>query len=274
MSDPASICLLSIFPLGILIAGLYFFYRAKGLLSQATELKEAVARGPVPGALAVLTGKPSSEEPVISYLGEPECIYSRLLLEYLDHGKKRWVPLKTFERRAGFTLSGFSVDPSNAEFDATAKEVFQEAKKPPPPKDGIMGEIGQFGAQMRSARSKVPLTAESAEPYGTAFDAKPFDNRTIETLAQDHDVGILLRQYWHHRKRATIQTIKASDNVVVIGTVDSQGTFIQKGRSRFLISTEAMDRILKQDEGRVWLSALIGFGLVIFSLVTFVLLFF
>jgi hypothetical protein len=271
MIDPASICFLSLFPLVIFIIGAYFFYRAKGFLSMADELSEALKRGPLQGALSVLSGKPSSEVPVASHLGKPGCIYSKLILEYLDLGRGRWVPLKTFERRAAFELSGFSVDPAGAEYDAAHNEIFQESKKLPPKKDGVMGEIGQFGAQMRSAKSSVPLSAESAEPYGTAFDAKPFDSRTMEALANDYDVGEVLRQYWHQRKRATIQTILLSDDVVVVGTA-GRGS-ISKGTGRFLISVEALPTILKQSRGKAWVSIIIGSGLILLSLAAAALLF-
>jgi hypothetical protein len=269
---------LLVLPFMSFIGGIFFFYKAYDYMSQLGRVKNTLGGLMVVGGFSVLSGNPKAENQLASFVEQAPCIYSRLLFEYFEPKRKQWVSINTFVKKSKFTLTWkdkeFVVDPTGAEFDVYKRIVFQEDKKTTFSRT-MAGEVRQMWASSRFMRP-VELMSHRAEPYGTAFDSEPFDANVFAALETEPEVRKLLYRYEQYRKRATIETIKELDNVVVIGNAFPRDDIyvVNKGAGMFLISSDTIDNILKHMNGKSMISILIGTGLVLLSfLLTYVILF-
>jgi hypothetical protein len=269
MAEPIQLAFLFILPLAFFLAGAYLLNKGRGYRYQAEQINHARSCDAVPGGLAVLSGKASCSDVLQSFEDQSKCVYSYLELEYFDMARKKWLPRRAFERKAPFFLQcsdkRFLVNPLGAEFDAK-ETVYQEMKKRPPRGKGVSGEVAEFLYEYRGFHPVV-AASRHAESYDTAFDAEPFDEKIYDSLEDDPQVRGILLQYKEYRKRATIRTIRESDDLVVIGDAVPQGDSmsIQQGGSRFIISTMGIEKITRQISGKAAVSMFLGAVAVIIS---------
>ena len=262
MAEPIQLAFLFVLPLAFFLAGAYLLNKGRGYRYQAEQINHARSCDAVPGALAVLSGKAFCRDALQSFEDQSTCVYSYLQLEYFDLARKKWLPLRLFERKAPFFLQctgkKFLVNPLGAEFDVK-ETVYQEMKKRPPRGKGVSGEVAEFLHEYRGFHPVVAVSRH-AESYDTAFDAEPFDEKIYEGMENDPQVKEILLRYMDYRKRATVRTIHESEDLVVIGEAVLQGDSIsiRQGGSQFIISTTSIEKIARQISGKAAVSMFLG----------------
>ncbi|MBN1169991.1 hypothetical protein JXA56_03125 [Candidatus Micrarchaeota archaeon] len=249
-------------PTAVVLSGIFLIYQAYQYRKELEQIND-------PGSgFIVVAGTVSTERPILSYLNE-DCVFSRIALEFLDPKRNSWLPLHMFERKTRFMIDELSIDPAGAKIEVVKKQVFQEnPKMRPSGGTGIKGTLSEFRYSRDRAISQIPFSRTmNPEPYGTVFDSDILDQSILSQLESDPQIAGLLTQYRLFRKRATLETIKPGDEVVVIGNI--AGKSIRKGPDKFLISTDSFENIQKQLTGRQLISAAIGAVLIIISALLF-----
>jgi hypothetical protein len=263
MADMLGSIFIFILPIALFLIGILLILRGNSQKSIFEKVRNAASG--TTGELVLVRGKVGSDRPAKGFVTDQPCIYSKLVLDYLDPKKNSWCTGFSTQRATPFyiqTSNGrIDVDLSGSQIDIKRSHVYQEEKKQ---KASLLG---------RPSASRITMSAntDNEDPYGTEFDAEKFDKKAAETLAEVSKTHRQILNYMNYRKKLQIYNIEVGDEVTVLGHMGQQGTRIQKGSDGIFLISDQKD-VAKQFQGRYILTTAAGGALCLVSILLFLFL--